>query len=190
MRTVLIAALLLILPATLFAIPSIGIYFAYNPTNPGQAHYSPALGETFNGYVYVHNWGCLLTAIEFAVTWPEPCIIFGGWSAPEGYLNQGSLPDGVSITWWPPVSDYEYPYHLVATIQFFASCTCVYYGGSLVDMPMQVIPDPGAIPPGEVWGTCAPENDLIPFLGETSIICPDLIATEEQSWGAIKSLLE
>lgn len=190
MRTVLIAALLLILPASLLAIPSMGIYFSSNPYNPGQGHYSPMMGETFNGYIYAHNWGCYLTAVEFALTWPEECLIFSGWSAPEGYLNQGSLPGGVSITWWPPVSDFTAPYHLVATVQFFATCTCVYYGGALVDMPMQVIPDPGAVPGGSIWGTCYPNNDMISLIGETAIICPDLIATKEQSWGAIKDLME
>jgi hypothetical protein len=36
----------------------------------------------------------------------------------------------------------------------------------------------------------APENDLFPIIGLTSIICPDLIGTQEEGWGAIKFLYE
>ena len=185
MRSVICAVLILLLPATLLGIPTIGIYF-----QRAEMHYRPMLGESFSGYVFVHRWDCLLTAIEFAVTWPEDCIIFAGWSSPEDYLSQGYLPGGVSITWWPPISDFEVPFHLVATMDFFATCTCLDYGGTLADMPMRIIPDPGAVPAGEVWGTCYPDNGLIPFIGQTSIICPHLIATEEHSWGAIKDLYE
>ena len=41
---------------------------------------------------------------------------------------------------------------------------------------------------GEIRGTFAPENELFPIVGLTSIICPDLVGTQEENWGAIKSL--
>lgn len=187
MRSAICAALILLLPATLLGIPSIGLYFSFNPTNPGQAHYGPMPGEAFFAFVYVHNWDCYLTAVEFAISPLPPAIIYSGFDLPEDYLNLGDPQSGIAITWFPPVNDPP-PYHLVCTINLFSMGTCIYFGGSMVDFPIAIIPNPDG--GGGIYATCWPEQNMIELIGETSIICPDLIANEEHSWGAIKDLFE
>ena len=186
MKRLIIALLLVLMPAALYAIPSIGMYFSYDPTNPGQAHYYPYPGETFAGFIYVHNWGCFMTAAEFMVEIPPSAIIYNGFELPEGSLNLGDPQAGISITWWPPQSDAEEPYHLVCTINFFAAEGCLSLEqGNVVDLPIRILPHPVT---GEILGSCWPDNILFELVGETSIICPLTIGTEEKSWGAIKSL--
>ncbi len=51
--------------------------------------------------------------------------------------------------------------------------------------PPMIGPHPDS---GEIRGTFAPENELFPIVGLTSIICPELVGTQEESWGAIESL--
>lgn len=51
--------------------------------------------------------------------------------------------------------------------------------------PLMTGPHPDS---GEICGTFAPENEPFPIAGMISIICPGLVGTQEESWGAIKSL--
>jgi hypothetical protein len=187
MKKLIIAVLLLLLPAALYAIPSIGMYFSYNPTNPGQGHYDPSPGEYFDGFIYIHNWGCPQTAVEFLVDIPVSGIVYTGFDLPEGYLNLGDPQSGISITWYPPRFEGEEPYHLVCTIHFYALDYCTCFGGTVQDLPIRIVDHPDS---GGILGTCWPDNDLFDLVGETSIICPKLIGVEETSWGAIKSLFK
>lgn len=187
MKRLIIALLLILLPAGLYAIPSIGMYFSYDPTNPGQGHYEPNPGELFSGFIYVHNWGCFMTAAEFLVDIPPSTpIIYNGFEVPEGFLNLGDPQAGISLTWWPPRSDFEEPYYLICTIKFFAAEGCLSLEqGSVADLPISILPHP--VSEG-ILGVCWPDNALFDLVGHAGYICPLAIGVEEKSWGAIKSL--
>ncbi|UCF04633.1 MAG: hypothetical protein JSV33_11975 [bacterium] len=190
MRFILITVLVVMLPAALLGGPVLGVYFTYTPE---QGHYDPSIGEAFNAYIYVHTWDCMLASVEFAIEVDHPSIIYNGFTIPEGWLNLGDPLSGVSITWFPPISDFEETHLLVCTVHYFSTDTCIYLGGSMLDLPVEVLPHPdGGGAGGGVYvvGACWPEYDIIQFEPRSGIICPDWIATEEMSWGAIKSLVE
>jgi hypothetical protein len=183
MKAIVIAAiLLLLLPAALFAEGTIGVFF-----DGPQMHYYPQELEEFVGYVYAHAAPCQLTAVEFMVEIPMG-ILPGVVEVPEGSLILGSPTTGLSITYWPPLDIYETGYVLLASIPFLATDVCIQCGGTLADEHMQIVPvDRYPLPPF-LGGTCWPGNEKVEMVGLTSIICPQYIAVEEESWGAIKSL--
>jgi hypothetical protein len=190
MRVLLITIFVAMLPAALMGGPAMGVYFTYNP---GQYFYEPSIGEPFDAYVYVHTWDCMLTAVEFALELDYPGIIYTGFTIPEGWLSLGYPSSGISITWYPPASDFNETHLLVCVVHYFSTDTCWDMGGSIVDLPVRVLPHPdGGGAGGGVFvvGTCWPENYIIQFEPRSGIICPEVIATEETSWGAIKSLVE
>ncbi len=179
MRAALIAMMILLLPAALLAVPHMGVYFTYAPT---QMHYNPMPFEQFYGYVYGQNTGCFLTGAEFALELP-PGVVLMGYSIPEGFLQLGTLPTGLSMAIWPPMDGWSY--NLLATLQLMALNSCPATGGTMVDAPIRIIPHPDT---GLIQGACYPENDLFEYTGLTSIICPEVYGVQETNWGAIKSL--
>lgn len=185
MKSVAIAALLLLVPALLVAAPTMGVYFTYDPYN---AHYSPsAAGEMFDGYLYAHNTDCYLTAVEFQLEIASPAIGFSGFEIPEGSLNLGDPLSGMSITYWPPLDGWNPGYNLLATFHFFSLDFCECLGGTMPESSISILPHPDT---GYIRGTCWPDNDFVYYTGLTSTICPKLIATDEESWGAIKGMLQ
>jgi hypothetical protein len=182
MRAAMVAMLILLLPAALFAGPMLGIYFTYGPN---QMHYSPVAYEYFNGYVYAQNAGCVLNALEFRVQLTSGITLDADPIYPAGTIDMGSILGGISLAFWPPM-DGSYPgYNLIATMPLFAAKWCVESGGTLQDKQVRILPHPDT---GLIQGSCFPENELFELAGLTSIICPYMIGTENASWGAIKSL--
>ena len=181
MRAAMIAMLILLLPAALFAGPSMGVYFTYTPA---QMHYSPVQFEEFNGYIFAQGAeGCLLTGVEFRVQMPSG-ISIDSFTVADGGLSMGSPASGISVAFWPPL-DGSYPgYNLIGTLHLFASRGCV-GTNPIKDAPMRILAHPES---GHIYGSCLPDNELFDFAGLTSIICPELVGTEDKSWGAIKSL--
>jgi hypothetical protein len=181
MRVALIAMMILLLPAALFAGPTMGVYFTFSGS---QMHYSPMPYETFNGYIYAQSTECYLDAAEFALELP-PGIIHMGHTLPAGSLELGSLPVGLSVAYWPPMDGWNPGYNLLCTVEFMAINSCPGTGGTMLDAPLRVIPHPET---GLIQGSCWPENYLITYTGLTSIICPFQVGVQETNWGAIKSL--
>lgn len=182
MRAAIVAMMILLLPAALLAGPTMGVYFSYNP---GQMHYNPMPFEQFTGYVYGNAIGCYLNAVEFRVATP-PGIVVTGFVIPEGSLSLGDpVSPGLSITYWPPMDGWNPGYNLLCKLNFLATQWCYSYGGTLMDAPLSIVPH---LETGMIQGSCWPENTLFHFAPMTSIICPDLVATQDKSWGAIKSL--
>lgn len=183
MRAAIIAIMILMLPAALFA-GQVGVFFTYTPN---QMWFSPAPFEEFVGYVYGHSLPCYVQAIEFAVELP-PGIELDGWTLPpEGILQIGNPLTGIAIAYWPPLNGFYPGYNLLLKIYLFAdqAGACLWKGGSLVNAPLRILPNPES---GHCQVACYPDATLMEVTGLTSIICPDQIATEESSWGAIKSL--
>jgi hypothetical protein len=180
-----IALVLLLLPATIMAQPTMGIYFTYTPFN---LYYYPTYpGELFDGYVYVHNTDCYLTAAEFQVIIGHPAISVNSFTLLPGWINLGDPVAGISISGWPPLDGWNPGYNLIMTIKFLAIDYCMEFGGGIQDVPITIGPHPET---GGVRGTCWPDNNLFPYIGLTAIICPFGTATEDASWGAIKSMLD
>jgi len=185
MRSIAIAALLLLVPAVLLGGQTMGVYFTYVPN---QMYYSPAPFEPMTAYVYGHALNCFTSGIEFGIQLP-PGIIMTGWSVPEGSLTIGDPLAGLAVTYFPPLNGFDPGYNLLAKVELLAlpDGACCWFGGTLIDAPLRVVADPtsGAATPRQA---CYPDMYLVDVIGLTSIICPDMIATEETSWGAIKSL--
>jgi hypothetical protein len=181
MRVALIAMMIL-LPAALFAGPTMGVYFTYAP---GQMYYvTHAPYELFNGYIYAQSTECYLNAAEFALELP-PGVIHMGHTLPAGALELGSLPVGLSVAYWPPMDGWNPGYNLLCTVQFMALEFCQCQGGTMFDAPLRVIAHPET---GLIQGSCWPENYLFEYTGLTSIVCPTPYGVQETNWGAIKSL--
>jgi hypothetical protein len=102
-------------------------------------------------------------------------------------VNLGDPLIGVSITYWPPLDGWNPGYNLLCVLHFLAVDKCLQCGGTLIDVPIQIVPHPDT---GMISGTCWPDNELFQFIGLTAIICPFGTATEESSWGAVKSMVE
>ncbi|MCK4236255.1 MAG: hypothetical protein KAX38_03990 [Candidatus Krumholzibacteria bacterium] len=183
---IIIATLIVMLPAAIFGIPTLGVYFSDvdHATVPGQMHYIPTPATMFYGFVYAHNWDCYLTAAEFAVEF-DPQIIYAGFDIPEGWLFMGDPINGLSLTWWPPISDYYEDYHWLCVLKMMIFEPCITEGGTLADMPIVIVPHPVS---GGMYGVCWPGYQMFNFVvGQKSIVCPYEIDIEDQSWGAIKA---
>ena len=186
MRTALIALTILLLPAALIASPgpSIGIYFA---GGSGMV-YSPTQWEEFSGYVLLNGYECYVNAAEFAISVPAG-IDYLSYTLPEGAIALGDPEGGIAISFWPPLNGFDGSSHLLLTLNFLARKGCGAPTG-LSDAPLAVVPDLNAVPVPAVLVNCFPDNDAHIIPGLTSIICPQEIAVESRSWGAIKSLYE
>jgi hypothetical protein len=145
-------------------------------------YYSPAPVTPFDAYVFGHNIQCYLDASEFQVSYP-PGVIQAGFDLPAGALNLGDPGSGISIAYWPPMDGWNPGYNLLCTIHLVTLLPCG--AGGIVDAHLAVIPHHET---GLIQGSCWPENELFPFAGLTSIICPSEIATQTKTWGSIKSL--
>lgn len=185
MKAATIVLLILLAPVALFAAPTIGVY-ANNSTS--LMMFGPPPYSTFTGYVFGVGLNCFTNAVEFAVQLPEG-IVMTGWSIPyENSLTLGDPLAGLAVTYWPPLSTFDPGYNLLAQIQLMALPTgaCLYYGGtSPFNAPLRIVNHPAS---GALRQSCWPDNNLVNLTGLVSIICPEEIATEETSWGAIKSL--
>lgn len=181
MRAATIATLILLLPAALFAGPTMGVYFSFVP---GAMTYNPMPFEEFNGYLYAHNTACYLNAVEYAIELPAGVVLMG-YTLPAAYVELGAPLTGHSIAIWPPMDGWNPGYNLINTFRFLAINSCYLTGGTLHDALLRVIPNPES---GMIQGSCFPENYLFPYAGLTSIFCPEVYGVEETNWGAIKSL--
>ena len=70
---------------------------------------------------------------------------------------------------------------VLVTLQCVASAPC----GSMTDLPLFIGAHPAS---GELRGTFAPENELFPIVGLTSILCPEQIGKQEAKDG-VRSIL-
>ena len=179
MRFIIIAAIVVLLPAALLGTPTIGVYF----DNPGQMDYYATFMIAFNGLVYVHNWECQLVGVEFEVALAFGSLMYGGFTVPSymGYIGDPVL-GGISIIWPTPITG---SYLHVCTVNMAVTDYCVHDGGPLGDLPVFVTNHSIS---GQISGTCWPDMYLIDLVGLTSTVCPVNIAVEDASWGAIKSV--
>jgi len=182
MRKLLLAFATALLIPGMSAAATLGAYF----DTPSEMADSPAPFSFFDVFLFLQNAEYYVTAVEYQLTTPiDPShALFSVMSVTYPDNKSVTLGDpfsGHAIAYWPPMNGFVPGYNLVATLQCMTFAPC----GSLVDYPLVIGPHPDS---GEIRGTFAPENELFPIVGLTSIICPDLVGTQEENWGAIKSL--
>jgi hypothetical protein len=183
MRRLLLAfATALLIPGVLSA-ATVGAFFSSEPATMASA---PAPFSFFDVYLYLHDAEYYVTALEYQLQTPvDPShALFSivGITYPDNEaVSLGDPFSGHSIAYWPPLNGFVPGYNLLVTLQCVTLAPC----GQLADYPLVIGPDPSS---GELRGTFAPDNEFFQITGLTSVICPEQIGTQEESWGAIKSL--
>jgi hypothetical protein len=178
-------------------VATMGVYFE---GAPGEMTYSPKIYEHFKMYVYLHSADALVTGVEFRIasgfeqkydSGPTPFAILG-YSLPQGALEMGSLWDGFSIVFWPPLDGFA-GYNLITELTCLGLTACGDDGGPLWNYWIRI----GAHNETDLLrGTFYPDNDFFPIIGLTSLLCPGgcyglgCVGTETTSWGSIKSLFK
>jgi hypothetical protein len=183
MKSIVIAAMILVLPMGALAQPTLGVYF---DTWPGTMHTDVFPATPFTGYLYGHNIGCYVTAVEYTLLVPGSLFVTNLIYPPNFSVDMGDPLSGHALTYYPPLNGTIPGYNLLLTIEFFTlNNGCAWAGGTYVDTPIVIVGYPDT---GLISGTCYPDNTIFTFAGLTSILCPEQIGIEEESWGAIKAL--
>lgn len=183
-RALLILAVGLLLPGVVAADGTVGVFF----DGPGVMHYGPTTGEWFNAYLYLHNAEYYVTGLEYQLLTPmdptHALIMVGAIEYPDNStLQMGDPFSGHTITYWPPLNGFMPGYNLLATIPFYTVAGCD--EGLPNEFLLVIGPHPVT---EELRATYYPDNNYFYPAGLTSVLCPTETATEEQSWGVIKSL--
>ena len=182
-RTLLTVAVALLIPSILAAAPvTIGVYY-----EGSLAIIPPAPATPFLLSLYMVQGEYNMTGIEYSLAALDaaegPSFVIGlqGWTLPAG--GQAELGDpinGHSVTYWPPLNGFPTGYDLLVNYEFVVFGVC----DDMINHHITVVPHPDT---GFLRGTYAPDNEKIDLVGLSLWFCPSENATEEQSWGAIKS---
>ncbi len=136
--------------------------------------------------VFACNFNMWMIAIEYMIDY-SPALNFLGDVANPGALSIGQSPTGVSWS-YPVIANAFGPYRTQQVNVFWTCCgDCV--TGGFTNSAVVVMPHPASNPPAlgpraVEWQTYA----TVDGVGMTSMICQRPIATQEDTWGGIKSL--
>jgi hypothetical protein len=180
-RALLIISVMLLFPGIVAAEGTVGVFF----DGPYVMTHCPETGEWFTAYLYMHAAEYYITGIEYQLLTPmdpgHTMIMMGPVEYPDNStLQLGDPFSGHTITYWPPLNGYMPGYNLLCSFTFYAAAA-----GGLEEYPLVIGPHPDT---GELRATYYPNNLYFYPAGLTSLLCPTVTATEEESWGAIKSL--
>jgi hypothetical protein len=179
-RVLLTVAVALLIPGLLLAQPvkTLGVYF----DGGYKLHKTPAALTPFQAQLYLVQNEYFVTAVEYQLVISNPNFVVTGVSYPANFsVELGDPTGGHSITFWPPMTGYPDGYDLLATYDCLTLVECPLMPNTTVT----VGPHPAS---GELRGTYSPDNEFFPITGLTSYLCPDGVANDTESWGAIKSL--
>ena len=178
-RVLLTVAVALLIPSILMAAPvTMGVYFegslAYTP--PGEP------GTAFKGSLYIVQSDYYVTGVEYSLIVPSADWVITGYNFPPSHaLSLGDAINGHSITYWPPLTGYPDGYDLLVNYECVILAPC----SQMTNYTIEVGPHPDS---GYLRGTYSPDNDFFDVIGLTSYLCPEGVAVDEESWGAIKSM--
>jgi len=183
MRKLLLALTVALLIPGMLGAATMGAYFSYTPA---RMNYSPVPFSFFDVYLFLHSAEHYVVAVEYQLQTPvdpsHALFSITDITYPDNEtVSLGDPFSGHSIEYWPPLNGFVPGYNLLATLQCVTLAPC----GTMVDYPLVLGPYPAS---GELRGTFAPENEFFPIDGLVSILCPEQIGMQEESWGAIKSL--
>lgn len=152
-KIVLLFAAVLLVPMMLVAGPAtMGAYFGYEP---GLRMYDPVPFSFFDVFIYLHNAGVYVTAVDYQLQTPgDPVHVLFGYSEvayPDQYsVSWGELFLGHSITYWPPLDGFNPGYNMICKFKGFTTEPCWNVGGSMIEYLLVVGPHPDT---GEIKGT-------------------------------------
>lgn len=143
---------------------------------------------TQNWYIVANNLNTRIKAIEYAVQYPlaathladidVPGAISFGTTDTGVATGYGSTPDGFLDAFQPA---------LLMTVLVQWHCdTCLDPPG-YSDQAVVVVPH---LVTGFLRAVRWPDDFLMPLVGMTSIICPEVVPVEETSWGQLKALYD
>ena len=178
-KVLLVAAALLILAGSLNAAPPRGYIGLYadmghsvcSVVNPGG--FLP-----FNMYIWCLPGQDGMTAAEFAISYPASVIPSTVTLNPAITVSLGTLTAGTSVAFGACNYDWVWTHQQAC----YLTATTPGY--------IMIIPDPTALPPAYQYATCALGNPLeqIQILSNLAMNQACVVATQNASWGAIKSL--
>jgi len=181
MRTLLVAAAILLAASSAFAAPTLGVYFA--PSHDVM-DYSPPPESFFDVYLFVYtsDFGFIYSLYYQLQTPLDPGhfhFVIAGVTYPS-YVSAatGDPFSGQGIGFWPPLNGSSPAWYLICTYEAMQE-------DPLEDYPLVVGPYPGNGQPVLVEFPSMAAYDIT---GLTSILNPSLVGTPPTSWGAIKSL--
>jgi hypothetical protein len=181
-RVLLTVAVALLIPGLLGAQTPVTMGIYAN----GKLHYTPSGPFTpFQLHLYIVQSEYFVTAVEYQLVVPDGRFVVTGVSYPANFsIELGDPVTGHSITFWPPMTGYPDGYDRLATYE----CLIIDPMGcdGMPDYPLAIGPHPVS---GELRGTYSPDNNTFPIVGLTTFLCPtEGVASDDESWGAIKSL--
>jgi hypothetical protein len=184
-RVLLTVAVALLIPSILMAAPvTLGVYI------DGGLTYTPTQYEPFRAGLYIVQSDYYVTGVEYQLLKPDVFFVIESWEFPPNHaLDLGNPLDGQSITYWPPLTGYPNGYDLLVSYncRFLLPCyDAVEAPTGASNYMLGIGPDPSS---GYLRGTYAPDNEFFDIIGLPTYICPEEgVGTEEESWGAIKSM--
>jgi hypothetical protein len=191
-RVLLTVAVALLIPGILAAQanPTIKLYY------DGTSVHSPLSGpeNMFRLDLYVSQWhGYYITGVEFAFYTPDDGdpptprrVIIDETILPSNFQisEGGGVWTDMAYTYYPPFTGYPDGYDLLASYMVFTTREC--YTENMWSYRIVVGPNQDS---GYLRGTQGPQNELFDMDGLTFYLCPEgEVATDEESWGAIKAM--
>jgi hypothetical protein len=193
-RVLLTVAVALLIPGVLMAQaepPYMGLYYdgVHSVTPAGFGPF-----ETFKVYLVLVQWhGYYVKGVEFALYTPDDDtygtprrIVIDNAIMPSNFqISTGnSIWTDMAYTYYPPFTGYPDGFDVLATYECWMTHEC--YTENLWNYRVVVGPNQDS---GYLRGTEGPANELFDIRGLTFYLCPEgPIATEEESWGAIKAM--
>lgn len=187
MKKALLTVFVFLIPCVLSA-AELCLYCGYNP---GQMSCSPPAFTTFEMFLYLYNAENYVIAIEYQLATPDDPLheifVIESLEYPVNMSGTSGHPFTCHwISYWPPVDGFSTSYNLMVTMCCMLLESCWNDGGPVADYRLVIGPCPGTGEP-QPRGLNS-DNQYFPIIGQTSILCPFDIATEETSWGVIKSM--
>jgi hypothetical protein len=168
-----------------------------------QVYFDPGFSETqascpggppgtvlANLYVVMNNWNMNVTGVDFSIQYPPALSWLSDLPLPDPLtmVNIGASPTGIAIAWANCCTQNGFlPILALVPLVVWGECDCAQGPQPLVVRGFLQ----GTGLPGEKPGpTAIRREDFVEFagLGMTSLICPGQIATEQSTWGQVKSL--
>jgi hypothetical protein len=168
--------------------PHIQVYFNGNPTYntynaTGENCKSPGTPQEL--YVVLRNWNMFVGGVEFSIQYPVALFKLGETYVPNTLqIGSSDGPNGVAVAWNLPQNGFDDLLVLTAHAVWTSNCDCNAAPQPLVVRGRTYLNDGSLSPVAVRW----PDFAEIPGIGMTSLVCPDVVATEETTWGGVKAL--
>lgn len=198
-RVLLAITAILVIPGMVMAASStLGVYFGNGQSYLAEGEV-PLYPEMFKGYLYIYA-PHEVRSFQYQLVM-DPCDAYPSDCEPmlmdvekpwNFSVEQGDPLSGHAVVYNPQLACLGNGYDLAMTYTFMLppECTCA----DIVNFEMCIAGNPNALPHetyGSLYGTydtVEESNIAFDIDGLTSYICLEETDTEEESWGAVKSM--